>query len=185
MDLGVVYLNIALDGFKNMKKTAERAIAQLDFQQLHWTPDDESNSIARIVKHLSGNMVSRWTDFLTSDGEKPTRDRDAEFEGGYASQQEFTTAWNTGWERLFDALGSLNPDDLLKTVYIRAEPHSVIQAIERQVTHVSYHVGQIVYLAKQIRSSKWQTLSIARGQSKEFLGEMVKRFNQDHTAKEN
>lgn len=171
-----MYLNCALENFRIMKRTSERAMEQLNLEELHWTPTDESNSVARIVKHMAGNMMSRWTDFLTTDGEKPTRNRDEEFEGGYASREEMMAAWEAGWEKLFQAVGSLEPADLLKTVTIRAEPHSVIQAIERQVYHLSYHTGQIVYLAKQIRSSDWETLTIPRGKSKEYLEGMLNRF---------
>ncbi len=128
-------------------------------------------------------MVSRWTDFLTSDGEKPTRDRDGEFEGGYASREQLLTEWNLGWERLFGAVEALTPDDLLRTVYIRTEPHTVIQAVERQISHLAGHVGQIVYLAKQIRNSDWQTLSIPRGQSKAYLEGMAKRFRRDNSSR--
>jgi len=181
MDLGFTYLDSALGNFRNMKRTADRAVEQLSFEELQWAPNGESNSIARIVKHMSGNMASRWTDFLTSDGENPTRNRDEEFEGEYTSREELIAAWTVGWERLFDAFSHLIPDDLLKTVYIRVEPHSVIQAIERQVYHLSYHVGQIVYLAKQIRGSDWQTLTIPRGKSREYLDNMVQRFKQGGT----
>lgn len=176
MDLGRVYLDTALENFRNMKRTAERAIEQLSLHELHWAPNDESNSIARIVKHVAGNMMSRWTDFLTTDGEKPTRNRDKEFEGGYASREEMMTAWEAGWEKLFQAVGSLEPEDLLKIVTIRTQPHTVVQAIERQVYHLSYHTGQIVYLAKQIRGADWQTLTIPRGKSQEYLENMVNRF---------
>lgn len=179
MDLGHAYLDAAMENFRNMKTTADRAMEQLNYEELHWAPDDESNSIARIVKHMSGNMVSRWTDFLTTDGEKPTRNRDEEFEGGYLSLETMNMDWEAGWKQLFDAIGALKPDqpdDLLRTVYIRSEPHSAIQAIERQVYHLSYHVGQVVYLAKQIRGTDWQTLTIPRGKSKAYLDGMVDRF---------
>lgn len=160
MDLGRVYLDCALENFRKTKRTAERAMEQLNLEELHWTPDEESNSIARIVKHMAGNMMSRWTDFLTTDGEKATRNRDEEFEGGYGSREEMMAAWEAGWEKLFEAIGSLGWEDLLKTVTIRSEPHSVVKAIERQVYHLSYHTGQIVYLAKQIRGADWKTLTI-------------------------
>ena len=180
MDIGRIYLSSVLENFSSMKATAERALSQLDFNELQAAPTVESNSIGRIVKHMSGNMVSRWTDFLTSDGEKPTRDRDSEFEGGYLSIEELMADWNVGWERLFDAVGQLEPDDLSKVVHIRAEPHNVIKAIERQVAHLSYHVGQIVYIAKQIRNSEWESLSIPKGKSQEYLDRMNKRFGQDN-----
>lgn len=181
MDFGYIYLNTVLDNFRNMKRTAERAMEQLRFDELRLAPTEESNSISRIVKHMSGNTVSRWTDFLTSDGEKPTRDRDDEFEGDYSSLGELMDAWNTGWERLFETFDQLKSDDLLKVVYIRSEPHNVIQAIERQVFHLSYHIGQIVYVAKQIRNSEWKTLTIPRGKSKEYLAQMTNKFGKNET----
>jgi len=167
LDLGPAYLDGVMGSFRNTKKTAEQAMAQLSLEELHWAPDEESNSIARIIKHMSGNMLSRWTDFLTTDGEKPTRNRDQEFEDDYQSIEQMTVAWEAGWKRLFQTIGSLEPDDLLKLITIRAEPHSVLQAILRQVYHLSYHTGQIVYLAKQIRGNEWKTLTIARGKSTE------------------
>lgn len=178
MDLGRVYLDVAIGNFRNMKRTSERAMEQLSLEELHWAPHQESNSIARIVKHLAGNMLSRWTDFLTTDGEKTTRNRDEEFEGGYSSHEEMMAGWGAGWEKVFKAMDALEPGDLLKTVMIRSEPHSVVQAIERQVYHVSYHTGQIVYLAKQIRGENWQTLTIPRGKSKDYLASMQNRFGQ-------
>ena len=181
MNAGQAYLDSTLDAFRGMKRTAEQAMEQLRWEELQWTPNGESNSMARIVKHMAGNMVSRWTDFLTSDGEKPDRNRDQEFEGAYTSREELLADWNAGWERLFAAIGSLTPGDLLKTVYIRTEPHTVIQAIQRQVVHLSHHVGQTVYLAKQIRNSDWQTLTIPRGKSKEYLEKMAERFGRDAT----
>lgn len=174
-----MYLNSALDNFRNMKRTAEEAMEQLSFEELHWAPGEESNSVALIVKHMAGNMMSRWTDFLTTDGEKPSRNRDQEFEGGYVSHEEMMADWEKGWETLFHTIGSLSPEDLLKTVTIRTEPHSVVQAIERQVYHLSYHTGQIVYLAKQIKASGWKTLTIPRGKSKEYLASMRNRFNEE------
>jgi len=178
MDLADIYLDSVLVNFRNMKRTAERAMEQLAFNELQFAPTLESNSIARIVMHMSCNMVSRWTDFLTSDGEKPTRDRDAEFEGDYSSLGELMDAWNIGWARLFETIGQLKSDDLLKVVYIRSEPHNVIQAIERQVYHLSYHIGQIVYVAKQIRNAEWKPLTIPRGKSKEYLFQMNNKFGQ-------
>ena len=181
MSFEAIYLNSVLDNFRNMKRTAERAMEQLGFNELQLAPTEESNSIARIVNHMSGNMVSRWTDFLTSDGEKPTRDRDAEFEGDYSSLGELMDAWNIGWDRLLETISQLKSDDLLKVVYIRSEPHNVIQAIERQIYHLSYHIGQIVYVAKQIRNSEWKTLTIPRGKSKEYLAQMNNKFGQNDT----
>lgn len=176
MDFGYTYLNTVLNNFRNIKSTSERAMEQLSFEELHWMPNEESNSVAVIIKHMAGNMISRWTDFLTSDGEKPNRNRDGEFEGEFSSRDELLQTWETGWTRLFETIESLTPADLLKTVYIRTEPHTVIQAIERQVYHLSYHAGQIVYLGKLIRNSEWETITIPRGESKKFLEEMTERF---------
>lgn len=176
VDVGTIYLNEVVDNFRNMKKTAESAMGQLSFNELQFAPTEESNSIARIVKHMSGNMISRWTNFLTSDGEKPTRDRDGEFEGSYASLEEMMSAWSAGWEVLFDTITQLKVDDLVKTVFIRSEPHNVIQSIERQVYHLSYHVGQIVYVAKQIRNCEWEVLTIPKGKSREFQTQMNNQF---------
>lgn len=176
MDFKYTYLNTVLNNFQNIKSTAEKAIKQLSFEELHWMPNEESNSVAVIVKHMAGNMVSRWTDFLTSDGEKSNRNRDGEFEGQFSSSEELLQSWETGWTRLIETIELLTPEDLSKTVYIRSEPHSVIQAIERQMYHLSYHSGQIVYLGKLIRNSDWESITIPRGKSKEFLEEMTERF---------
>lgn len=161
------YLETVLSNFKKQKALAEKAFAQLKPEHFHITLDAESNSIAVIIKHMAGNMRSRWQDFLTSDGEKPDRDRDQEFSSS-ESVSELMERWEEGWRILFAALESLKPDDVLKTVMIRAQPHTVVQAIERQVDHYAYHVGQIVFLAKHLQSSNWQTLSVARGQSRAF-----------------
>lgn len=154
--------------FKIYKSLAERAVQQIDEDGLHWKPEPESNSIAVIMQHLSGNMRSRWTDFLTTDGEKEWRNRDSEFEEASASAAEVREKWEIGWNCLFRALEALTDEDLGKIVSIRKEPHSVLEAIHRQIAHYAYHVGQIVYLAKAIQSNKWQTLSIAKGKSQEF-----------------
>jgi hypothetical protein len=154
--------------FRHYKKLGEGAMAQVSDADLNRTLDAEMNSIAIIVKHMAGNMVSRWTDFLTTDGEKPTRNRDTEFEGAPSSRGELLELWQRGWECLFSALDPLTDVDLGRTVMIRGEAHSVMQAINRQVAHYSYHCGQIVSLAKHFQSSDWKTLSVARRQSDEF-----------------
>ena len=141
---------------------AERAIAQVTDEQLTRTLDPESNSIALIVKHLAGNMRSRWTDFLTTDGEKPDRDRDSEFEIPPSNRAELMRIWEDGWQRVFAALEPLSDADLSRTVTIRGEPHAVIQAIHRQLAHYASHIGQIVLLAKHLQSDRWQTLSIPK-----------------------
>ncbi|ADU51824.1 hypothetical protein Tmar_1716 [Thermaerobacter marianensis DSM 12885] len=157
-----VYLEAVKSRFRYMKDLAERALAQVGDDALTWSPGEESNSITVIIKHLSGNMLSRWTDFLTSDGEKPGRDRDAEFVEERLPRQELMERWERGWQALFAALDALGPDDLLRTVSIRGEPHTVIDAIERQMFHYAYHVGQIIYLAKARAGERWRSLTIPR-----------------------
>ncbi len=162
------YRKDALDSFRNYKKMAERAIEQVDDAEFFKAIDAEANSMAVIVKHIAGNLRSRWTDFLTSDGEKPDRQRDTEFELVQDSRESLMQDWESGWQTLFDAVGSLKVKDFSKTVEIRGEPHTVAEAINRQLTHYAYHVGQIVLLAKHFRSSEWKTLSVPRNKSEEF-----------------
>lgn len=163
------YLDDTLLQLRKLKTQADKAIAQIDDQQLFALLDPEANSIAIIMKHMAGNMRSRWTDFLTSDGEKPDRNRDSEFvTAGGETRQQILAAWEDGWQRVIDALSSLTPDDLQKTVRIRGEAHTVVEAINRQVSHYAAHVGQIVLLAKHYAGPRWQTLSIPRGKSSEF-----------------
>jgi uncharacterized damage-inducible protein DinB len=148
---------------------AERAIEQLDDNEFFRVIDPESNSVAVIVKHIAGNLNSRWRDFLTSDGEKPDRFRDTEFEILQNDTREsLMNFWESGWQTLFNAVEPLTEDDLARTVTIRGEPHTVVEALNRQLTHYTYHIGQIVLLAKHLRSSKWQTLSVPRNRSEEF-----------------
>lgn len=169
-DFRAELLRSVLAVFTKQKKLGERAMAQLSDDDLFATLDTESNSIAVIVKHLRGNMRSRWTDFLTADGEKPDRDRDQEFiPPAERSRAEVMRWWEEGWRSLFDALGALRPGDLEATVHIRGEPLTATAAILRQVDHYAQHVGQIVLLAKHHRGADWQTLSIARGMSAEYL----------------
>ena len=156
------YMADALAIFRTYKRQGEAAMEQAADQELNRTLDPESNSIATIVKHLAGNMRSRWTDFLTSDGEKPDRRRDSEFETPPATRAELTELWEAGWKCVFDALEPLSDADLARTVTIRGEPHSVMQAINRQMAHYAAHVGQIVFLAKHFRSTEWRSLSIPR-----------------------
>jgi hypothetical protein len=154
---------------RKLKTQAEKAIAQVDDRHLFSVLDPESNSIAIIMKHVAGNMRSRWTDFLTSDGEKPDRNRDTEFEPDPGETRATIVArWEEGWDRFAKAISSLRPGDLEKTITIRGERHTVIEAINRQMTHYAAHVGQIVLLAKHYAGARWQTLSIPRGQSKQF-----------------
>jgi hypothetical protein len=161
------------DLFHYCKKLGERAMAQCPDEALFTTLDAESNSIAIIVKHMAGNMRSRWTDFLTSDGEKPDRNRDAEFEAPPATRAELMEIWERGWKLLFGALEPLSDADLTRTITIRTEPHSVMQAINRQVAHNSYHVGQIVYLARHFAGDKWQSLTIPKKKSAEFNSQVA------------
>ena len=154
--------------FRYYKKLAERAMQQVSDDQLFAVLDDEMNSIAVIVKHMCGNMRSRWTDFLTSDGEKPDRDRDSEFEAPPKTREDLLAIWETGWQLAFDALAPLTDADLSRTAYIRTEAHSVMQTIHRQVAHYSYHIGQIVYLAKHFAGPDWNALTIPRRKSADF-----------------
>ena len=167
------YLKDSLDVFRYYKALAERAMAQCSEAQLFESIDPEANSIAIIVKHMAGNMRSRWRDFLTTDGEKPDRNRDTEFESPATTRAELMDQWNAGWKWVFDALEPLSDADLTKTVTIRGEAHSVMQAINRQVAHYSHHIGQIVFLAKHLASDGWQSLSIPRKQSASFNAEVA------------
>jgi uncharacterized damage-inducible protein DinB len=168
------YIADSLTLFRYYEKLATAAMAQLTDEQLYSTLDGEMNSIAVIVKHMAGNMFSRWTDFLTCDGEKPSRNRDSEFVDPPAGREDLMKLWEQGWACLYAALQPLSDDDLTRTVTIRGEPHSVMQAINRQMAHYSYHCGQIVFLAKQLRASEWQCLSVPRGASGGF-NEKVKK----------
>jgi hypothetical protein len=170
------YLEDALDNLRKLKNLADKALTQVDKDDFFTVIDAESNSIAIILKHMAGNMRSRWTDFLSSDGEKPDRNRDSEFIIERSeSKTEILLKWENGWDCVFDAIESLGPDDLNKTVYIRNEPHSVIQAINRQLSHYAYHVGQIVFLAKHFKTINWRSLSIPKGKSDQFNDLMRKK----------
>jgi hypothetical protein len=171
------YLEDAIAEFRKLKSQGDRALEQLEDARFFVTLDPESNSIAVIVKHLAGNMRSRWTDFLTSDGEKPDRHRDQEF----IIDQETTRAqvmqwWENGWQYLFHAIEPLQPEDVMRTVLIRHEPHTVVQAINRQLTHYASHIGQIVFLAKHLKSSEWRTLSVPRGMSEQINQRMREKM---------
>jgi hypothetical protein len=165
-------LSSAIQIFKQYQKLGFDAMNQIDTDGINWCPEPESNSIAVIVKHLHGNMKSRWTDFLTSDGEKPWRERDAEFVSERPSKEFVLNQYNEGWDILYNALTPLVQTDLPKIITIRSEEHSVLQAINRQIAHYSYHVGQIVYLAKAVKSESWKSLSIPKNKSEEFNKEM-------------
>jgi len=167
-DLAAHYLDEVRRQFRGYKRLGEGAIAQLKDEELFITPDPESNSVAILIKHLAGNMRSRFTDFLTTDGEKPDRHRDQEFEMNSVSRAEVVRWWEEGWARVFSAIEALKPEDLMRTVTIRSEPHTVFQAINRQLAHYAMHVGQIVFLAKHFRSYEWKSLSVPRGKSEEI-----------------
>jgi hypothetical protein len=162
------YLDDCLSLFRSYKKMAEAAMQQVTDEQLFAVLDPEMNSIALIVKHMAGNMRSRWTDFLSSDGEKPDRNRDAEFEKPPSGREELMKLWESGWNCLFSALEPLSPEDMTRTVFIRGEAHSVMQAINRQIAHYACHYGQIVFLAKHFQHSQWKSPTIPRGRSAEF-----------------
>jgi hypothetical protein len=167
------YVEDALDLFRYYKKLGERAMSQVTDEQLSAALDDEMNSIAIIVKHLAGNMRSRWTDFLISDGEKPDRNRDTEFVEPPSSREGLMALWEAGWQCVFHAVEPLSDADLQRTVTIRGEAHSVMQAINRQLAHYTYHVGQIVFLAKHFCGNRWQSLTIPRGQSAEITRRVI------------
>lgn len=162
------FLDSAIKLFRYYKKLGEGAIDQLNDEQVLQKPNELSNSIALIVHHLSGNMLSRWTDFLTSDGEKPWRDREAEFEKSYSNKAEMIEAWEKGWKCLLDTLESLKPADLSKIIYIRNEGQTVLEAIQRQLAHYPLHVGQIIYQAKILKGDEFKSLSIPKGKSDSF-----------------
>jgi hypothetical protein len=162
------YIEDSIALFRHYKQLAENAIDQITDEHLFCTLDEEANSIAIVMKHMAGNMRSRWTDLLTSDGEKPSRDRDSEFVGPAATRQKLLEDWESGWAAVFGALEPLTDAELGYTVKIRGEAHSLMQAINRQVAHYSYHVGQIVLLAKHYGCDNWKSLSVPRNKSAEF-----------------
>ncbi len=162
------YTTSARKQFQYYKSLADKSFLQVTDEQLHWQPNEASNSIAVIVKHMAGNMQSRWTDFLTADGEKSWRNRETEFEDTFSSREELLEYWEKGWQCLFDAIDPLSKTDLERLVYIRNEGHTVVEAINRQLAHYAYHVGQIVYLARLLANEEWQSLSIPKGGSEAF-----------------
>ena len=162
----------ALGILKQYKTLADKGMVQISDEEFFRPPEPDSNSIAIIVKHVNGNLLSRWTDFLTTDGEKEWRDRDGEFEMDRMERIQLMQMWEKSWQCLFSSLESLTAHDLEKIITIRSEPHSVLEAINRTMAHISYHVGQIVFLAKMFKSGQWQTLTIAKRKSKEFNEKM-------------
>jgi hypothetical protein len=167
-DFAKAVIDGALTSFRSNKGWADKAVAQLPDDKLHVALDPNTNCIAVIMKHVAGNLLSRWTDFLTTDGEKPWRNRDDEFVDTFAARDELLTYWESGWQRLFDCLSGLSADDLGKTVTIRGEPHSVGLAIQRSLAHCGYHVGQIVLIARVLAGDDWTTITIPRGTSASF-----------------
>jgi hypothetical protein len=166
------FLQSTIKRLSYYKELGDKTFAQLTDADFHYHPNEASNSIAIIIQHTAGNMLSRWTDFLTSDGEKEWRNRDTEFEEQHLSKQQLIEFWEKGWQCLLDALNALTEDDLLKTIYIRSEGLLVLDAVNRQLAHYPYHVGQIIYVAKIITSNNWQNLSIAKGSSSQFNNQM-------------
>ena len=175
------YLDSVAKQFRYYKMLGEKAMEQLHEEQLFWQYNEESNSIAVIVSHISGNMLSRFTDFLTTDGEKPWRNRDAEFTNPFRNKEELMAQWNQGWDCLLDALAGLTDADLERIIYIRNDGHTVTEAINRQLAHYPYHVGQIIYIGRLIKDKQWKSLSIAPGASqayneKEGIKDPAKKF---------
>lgn len=174
------YLEGTIKQFEYYKSLGDKAMAQVSEEQLFWAPNAESNSIAVIVQHIAGNMLSRWTDFLTSDGEKEWRNREAEFDHIITNKSELIRIWEQGWEVFFNAIKPLTENDLERIVYIRNQGHTVTEAIQRQLAHYPYHIGQMIYLAKMMANENWQSLSIPRGNSKQFNDA---HFNQEKERK--
>lgn len=170
------YLNSVTKQFEYYKLLGDKTITQLPADKLTWQVNQESNSVATIIKHLSGNMLSRWTDFLNSDGEKDWRNRDAEFENDILTKEEIVKIWEDGWKCFLNTLKSLKEDDLEKIIYIRNQGHTVTEAINRQLAHYPYHVGQMVFIGKMILNGNWQSLSIPRGNSNTYN---AKKFSQE------
>ena len=168
MNIATEFLSAAINAFEANKRLADRAVEQVPDDKLHVALDPNTNSIAVMMKHVAGNLASRWTDFLATDGEKPWRNRDAEFVDSFGSRAEIIEAWEQGWACLFNTLKSLKPADLEKTVMIRGEPHSVPLALERSLGHTCYHIGQIVQVARIHAGERWKTLTIPRGGSEQF-----------------
>ena len=175
-DIAARYLDEFFRGLRGHKRLADSAIAQLSDEQFFAQPDPESNSVAVIVKHMAGNFRSRFTDFLTTDGEKPDRHRDQEFVITEPSRDALLQYWEQSWQLLFDTVSSVRPEDLERTVTIRGQPHSVLQALNRAMLHAAYHVGQITFLAKHWKGAEWQSLSIPKGKSGEFNAGMRDKF---------
>ncbi|MDX6188235.1 DUF1572 family protein [Flavobacterium sp. Fl-318] len=189
MDATESYLESVKKQFLYYKILGEKAMAQLEPEQLFTAVNEDTNSIATIIKHISGNMLSRWTDFLTTDGEKEWRNRDAEFENDLQSKEEVLAVWNKGWDCFLTTLENLKPEQLSQIIYIRNEGHTVIEAINRQLAHYPYHIGQIVFYAKQLKKDDWNSLSIPKNKSGNYNAEKfakekeIKNFTDDELKK--
>lgn len=189
MSLSSDYLVSVKKQFLYYKTIAEKAMEQVESNQLFVSTNEDSNSIAMIVQHMSGNMLSRWTDFLTTDGEKEWRNRDEEFEQTITTKDELLNAWNKGWDCLFNALNSLSPEQLETVIYIRNEGHTVVEAINRQLAHYPYHIGQIVFYAKMLKQTEWDSLSIPKNKSNSYNADKfskeksIKNFTDDELNK--
>lgn len=176
--------DLLINRFLYYKELGDKSFAQLTDEQLFWQYNEESNSIAIIVKHLAGNMLSRWTNFLTEDGEKEWRNRDVEFVNTFKTKSEVLDYWEKGWNCLFTALAQITDENITSTIYIRGEAHTIFDAVLRQISHYPYHIGQIVYIGKMIKNTDWKTLSIARNKSADFNQEMHSKFesNQENAS---
>ena len=176
MSIENIYLESVIKRFKEYKELADKSFARLKDDDFHFAPNEASNSIAVIIQHMHGNMMSRWTNFLSEDGEKDWRKRDDEFEIHDFTQQQLINKWEEGWKCLFGALESITDDDLNKIIYIRNEGHTILEAINRQLAHYPYHVGQMIYIAKMLQNENWQSLSIPRNKSNDYNAD---KFSQD------
>ncbi|HCR76689.1 MAG TPA: hypothetical protein DIW37_09855 [Chryseobacterium sp.] len=170
--------DLLIKRFEYYKMLGDQSFDQLSDEQIFWQFNEESNSIAIIVKHIAGNMLSRWTNFLTEDGEKSWRNRDEEFVDTFKTKAEVLEYWEKGWKCFLDALNQMNDENIHSVIYIRNESHSVIDAVFRQLAHYPYHIGQIVYIAKMMKNEDWKSLSIPRNKSQEFNSEMISKFRQ-------
>lgn len=177
-----LYIDSIKKRFLYYKNLGDKTFEQLTDEHLFWQYNEESNSIATIVKHVSGNMISRWTNFLTEDGEKPWRNRDSEFSNSLKNKTDVIELWENGWRVFLDALSEINEQNLESTIYIRGEAHSVLDAINRQLAHYPYHIGQMVYIAKMLKNNDWKTLSIARNTSEDFNQKMLENSENENSS---
>lgn len=177
-----LYIDSIKKRFLYYKNLGDKTFEQLTDEHVFWQYNEESNSIATIVKHVSGNMISRWTNFLTEDGEKPWRNRDSEFSNSLKNKTDVIELWENGWRVFLDALSEINEQNLESTIYIRGEAHSVLDAVNRQLAHYPYHIGQMVYIAKMLKNNDWKTLSIARNTSEDFNQKMLENSENENSS---